>query len=192
MAVFASRQIVLPQIVNFVNYIQSHGTEWIDTGLTANQNTRVEAVVTATETQDAGAVFGAEQTFQDRMFAIDAYGCFYGSTVYQWSSLQANVERKVEAVGNKFYLDNALVYTAATSSFQTPVTLTMFGFNVAASNSVTQLIKAKMKYLKIWQDGATLSRDFRPCLDRNGVPCMYDTVSKSYFYNQGSGTFVYG
>lgn len=31
-----------------------------------------------------------------------------------------------------------------------------------------------------------------PCLDKNGTPCMYDTVSKKPFYNGGTGEFLYG
>ena len=31
-----------------------------------------------------------------------------------------------------------------------------------------------------------------PCLDKNGTPCMFDTVSKKPFYNQGTGEFLYG
>lgn len=30
-----------------------------------------------------------------------------------------------------------------------------------------------------------------PALDRNGTPCMYDTVSKQTFYNAGTGKFLY-
>ena len=30
-----------------------------------------------------------------------------------------------------------------------------------------------------------------PALDKNGTPCMYDTVSKQPFYNKGSGKFGY-
>lgn len=30
-----------------------------------------------------------------------------------------------------------------------------------------------------------------PALDTDGVPCMYDTVSKRPFYNQGTGEFTY-
>ena len=32
----------------------------------------------------------------------------------------------------------------------------------------------------------------RACLDKNGKPCMFDTVSKKPFYNQGTGEFLYG
>lgn len=31
-----------------------------------------------------------------------------------------------------------------------------------------------------------------PCLDKNGTPCMFDTVSRKPFYNQGTGEFLYG
>ena len=30
-----------------------------------------------------------------------------------------------------------------------------------------------------------------PALDRNGTPCMYDTVSKQNFYNAGTDEFLY-
>ena len=31
-----------------------------------------------------------------------------------------------------------------------------------------------------------------PCLDTDGVPCLYDLISKTAFYNQGSGSFTWG
>lgn len=37
-----------------------------------------------------------------------------------------------------------------------------------------------------------LIMNFVPCLDKNGKPCMFDTVSKQPFYNQGTGEFLYG
>ena len=46
-------------------------------------------------------------------------------------------------------------------------------------------------YAKIY-DGENLVRDFKPCLDANGVPCLYDLISKTAFYNQGRGSFTWG
>ena len=37
-----------------------------------------------------------------------------------------------------------------------------------------------------------LVRDFIPVLDTIGRPCMFDTVSKQPFYNQGTGEFIAG
>ena len=53
-----------------------------------------------------------------------------------------------------------------------------------------QYAKMKIYNFKLYKKGV-LVRDFHPCLDTEGVPCMYDEVSKQYFHNQGSGTFGY-
>ena len=49
----------------------------------------------------------------------------------------------------------------------------------------------RIKYGKIYAEN-NLVCDLIPCLDTNGTPCMYDTVSKQTFYNQGTGEFLYG
>ena len=36
-----------------------------------------------------------------------------------------------------------------------------------------------------------LVRDFLPALDTSNVPCLYDKISKKYFYNSGTGNFNY-
>ena len=41
----------------------------------------------------------------------------------------------------------------------------------------------------MWENDV-LVRDMIPCLDNNGIPCMYDTVSGKTFYNQGTGEFI--
>lgn len=40
--------------------------------------------------------------------------------------------------------------------------------------------------------GTTELRHFYPCLDDNNVPCMYDAITRTTFYNAGTGTFLYG
>lgn len=55
----------------------------------------------------------------------------------------------------------------------------------------TQMIEARIYYVQIYSD-TTLVRDFIPVLDLSGVPCMYDRVTKEYFYNQGTGQFIAG
>ena len=51
-------------------------------------------------------------------------------------------------------------------------------------------------YMKLYScamyDGGVKIRDFKPCLDADGVPCLYDLISKTAFYNQGSGSFTWG
>lgn len=40
-------------------------------------------------------------------------------------------------------------------------------------------------------DNGVLIQDLRPCIDPKGTVCMYDMVTKKYFYNQGTGTLTY-
>ena len=41
-------------------------------------------------------------------------------------------------------------------------------------------------------EGTTLIQDYVPVLDSNDRPCLFDKVSKTCFYNQGTGEFLYG
>ena len=50
--------------------------------------------------------------------------------------------------------------------------------------------KVKIYYFKIYKNNE-LVFDGIPALDENNKPCMYDTVSKQTFYNQGTGEFLY-
>ena len=43
---------------------------------------------------------------------------------------------------------------------------------------------------KYWRNG-TLAQHLIPVLDRSGVPCLYDTVTRTLIYNAGTGTFNY-
>ena len=47
-----------------------------------------------------------------------------------------------------------------------------------------------LKSMTMWS-GSTKIRDFLPVLDANNVPCLYDTVSETPYYNSGSGSFGY-
>ena len=49
----------------------------------------------------------------------------------------------------------------------------------------------KVCYHSVRDINGVLIQELKPCLDSDGIPCFYDTVSDSYFYNQGSGKFNY-
>ena len=47
-------------------------------------------------------------------------------------------------------------------------------------------------YRAVIYDGIVPIADYLPCLDGNGVACMWDNVAKEYVYNDGTGDFAYG
>ena len=48
----------------------------------------------------------------------------------------------------------------------------------------------KLYYWKYWHNG-TLTQHLIPVLDNNFIPCLYDLISENYYYNAGSGEFIY-
>lgn len=42
-----------------------------------------------------------------------------------------------------------------------------------------------------FSQGSEITKHLRPCLDNNGVPCMFDKISRTTYYNAGTGTFGY-
>ena len=63
----------------------------------------------------------------------------------------------------------------------------------SSKGSVVALAKKtamKLYYCKIYENDV-LVRDFIPVLDQNNVACLYDRVSKTFYYNAGTGTFGY-
>ena len=55
--------------------------------------------------------------------------------------------------------------------------------------------QARIYSLKVYSTSSvssTLLLDMTPTLDGNNAPCMYDSVSGNYFYDNNGGTFVYG
>lgn len=54
------------------------------------------------------------------------------------------------------------------------------------NNSKFRIYRASIR-----QDFNEVTRDFIPALDETGTPCMYDLVTKTPFYNNGTGDFLY-
>ena len=65
-------------------------------------------------------------------------------------------------------------------------------FSINTANTINaNVFLGKIYYCKIW-NGDTLVRDLVAKLDTSNTPCMYDNVSKTYYYKQGTGSFTYG
>ena len=86
------------------------------------------------------------------------------------------------------YDDNIVINQHLSINFITSSNILLF--NDIRDNSVFNL----NTYIYRFQiyDNNTLVRDFIPVLDPQNIPCMYDKVSETFFYNQGTGNFIAG
>lgn len=67
---------------------------------------------------------------------------------------------------------------------------TLFKSTYTANTIFDPVVPIKIYRFKI-SENEKIIRDFIPCLDNDGVPCMYDLVNDEVYYNQGDGHFNY-
>ena len=186
--------VLLPNGYKRVEYLESSGTQYIDTGFIPTENTRTIAGLFTTSTANKNW-FGSNGDAQvtKGCYCFNAFSAtqieyLFGNV--RWARANAAVVNKVFTVDfskNGIYIDNELVATPSYTDFGTgDRTMTLF-----VRNGGTAYISGKIYYLKMY-DNSVLVRDFIPCLDTNNTPCMFDLVGGKPYYNVGTGSFTYG
>lgn len=184
-----------------ISYLEGDGASYIDTGFCANSNTSVDMSLQAkTPTQNMG-VFSTKVGCLFSIYQLTAsskrsfrwqigYSSSTSGTYYNYESNNSfSNNYRFALKKNEFYLNNVIRNTFATASFTTTDTIPLFAAR-GANGIDSRMFNGKIYWCKIYDD-ETLVRDFIPV--RVGqVGCMYDKVSGTLFYNQGSGAFILG
>ena len=187
----------LPREYQEVEYIESSGTQYIDTGLQLTSNYSVELDYQITSIPklnerrglfgalDAGGVarYGSLVSPTTRKFE---YGYGKGNTYYQ-TEIPTTNRYLLKQAKNEVYVDNDLIYTFPVDTFTMQSNAYLGSFNYT---NYTPML-AKYYSAKFW-DGDLLVRDFVPCVRKaDGKPGMYDMVTKQFYINNGTGEFRY-
>lgn len=195
----------LPNGFKRVDYIQSTGTQYIDTGIKAKTGLTVEARLKYTT--NTGIFCGAITTVEgsgDRFYPINFAQSGKVSFTYLDSAFSAStsltsgnvytIKTVLGATKQEMFVDGVSSgSTSKTNVVEINCTLGLFALHRGESYDVKWVsqVPATLYYFKIW-DGDTLVRDFIPCIDPLGIPCLYDLVGKKTYYNQGTGEFTVG
>ncbi len=86
----------------------------------------------------------------------------------------------------QFFENDVLEIERSKQPFSTYTVLDVF----AAYGGNIYPFLGRKKYFKVWISDRIVY-DLVPCLDSTGAPCMFDLVSKTSFYNEGTGDFLY-
>ena len=194
----------LPDGFTAVEYIQTSGSQRIDTGVKSSASVGLSAdfcLVDASIIQNLTTVYDPYKNYQLMVLAISSYGSPDGAVwfVCGYSAIQyfkkADTDRHVyhfNADGQYTVEMDGIQYKKADPSQTTfpadTLNLYLFARNASFFDGYA--------YMKLYScaiyDGGRKIRDFKPCLDADGVPCLYDLISKTAFYNQGTGSFTWG
>lgn len=183
----------LPEGYTALKYIQSSGTQYIDTGrkLTQDSDITIDFRIVGELYRDSG-IFGSRESasknnltlFQNKNAVLSCdfseYQNHRFTTAASWERTKIRMNKAgvwVNDILKKSWSDVA--------DFETPTNGLIF--DVGNNNWTNN--KAVMR-LYSYTDGD--AQQLVPCLDADGVPCLYDLISKTAFYNQGTGSFIWG
>lgn len=183
-----------------VEYIESTGTQYIDTGVYPDINTKIEleAMSTTTSTENkwyqiTGTITsyhhqsGIQAAFnpQSSLISLD-----YGTAGAGNRTVPTNIRFNVIMANNANYIDGVQQTQSGTFSGTAEYSLWIFSLNYAGNPYYTYT--GRIYSYKIYQNGE-LIRDFIP-VKRNsdGEAGLYDVVNDVFYTNAGTGTFEIG
>lgn len=191
----------LPSAYQELEYIESTGTQYIDTALEGKDGYTFETKVVFTGFPNSYsylAGFGTTSTNRIYFTRVQQSGYYDGWTYnganklnitattnvqYEYKSIMKNGEQKL-------YRDNVLIGSGSTSGTASYGNIWLFTSNYNGNNNGA--CACKMYYAKFTYNNAVV-RDFVPCYRKSdNVIGMYDTVSGVFYTNAGTGTFIKG
>ena len=201
----AHNQSGIPLGYQRVEYLQSTGTQYIDTGYKGNGNTKVHIKVryyTETSNSGSGRIFGSRETQTSKAFAIGSNSgvastsgkitFFFGNQAYLLTNKNIVLNEWLDITFDKtIHNINGINYGEPynNETFETPQTLKIFGFT---NEGVMGYGVCDCSELQLWNNDI-LVRNFVPCRrNSDSVLGMYDTVSGTFLTNAGTGTFTAG
>ena len=192
----------LPEGYTAVEYIQTSGSQRIDTGVKSSASVGMSAdfcLVDTRSNQNLAQTYSDPERYQILVLMATNWGGTvrfirgYFNTIKPIK--EADTDRHIyhfNADGQYTVEMDGIQYEKADPS-KTTFPADARNLYLFARNSPYVDGYAYMKlYSCAMYDGGVKIRDFKPCLDADGVPCLYDLISKTAFYNQGSGSFTWG
>lgn len=182
-------------------FLKKSDTAYIDTGIIPDKRMDYDIVFDVESTyQGTLYVFGSDSSYRigfnlgtDLTNKMGIRVCkFSESNLYQtYVQLNSGVQYSVQICKNHLAV-NSKVISAESGSYVCAYSLILFGTNRTGKAMVnsTYCRNLRIYSFTISKDGNKIM-NLIPALDRNGTPCMYDTVSKQTFYNKGTGEFLY-
>ena len=184
----------LPEGYTALEYIQSSGSQYIDTGrkLTQDSDITIDFSIVGELYRNAG-IFGSRKSAPENNLTLfqqtnpNAFNVDFSEYRNHRFQTPSSLNRTKIRMNKTGVWVNDILRTSWSdvADFETPTNGLIF--NVGNNNWSGN--KAVMR-LYSYTDGD--AQRLVPCLDTNGVPCLYDLIGKTALYNLGTGSFTWG
>lgn len=180
-------------------YLESTGTQWIDTEVVLNEAYGIEIELAPMQLPGyENGVFGSSYAVNHNVLQLHSprggaalfmpTGGFVCAKIYNTTGIKQHWGININNDG-EVYVDDILSGEAKPSSV-VPYAVALFGRNINGNVPKGNLSKCRI-YKFVVSESGEIIYSFIPILDQEGVPCMYDTVNKQFHYNKGTEQFLY-
>ena len=199
-----TRPSTLPGGYYQLEYIESTGLEYIDTGIIPNQNTGIEVTFSSSSFDESDLfIFGAGTESYARSFEVYPWSNSsnwsmqynYGND-YIFASYTEPGENDIVTISQRkteisCLVNGTSVYsgTHVANNFTCPNSLLLFAIT-RYDAPLTSPAHIKMRSCKIYDD-TSLIRDLVPASNGASIG-LYDKVTAHFFTNDGGGSFIAG
>ena len=188
----------LPSGYTQLEYIQSSGNQYINTGVVPTPNTRavIDAQITAQTAASAAYLGERSGSGGTDKTAYELWSMSTGTNVS--SDFFGNrVSKTMSTIGTRVLIDknkaSVTINGSTITNSAAAGTATLPIFLLASNDKGTAAygIAAKLYACQLYDNG-TLIRDFVPCKNSSGAVGLYDLVGAKFYANAGTGTFTAG
>ncbi len=178
----------LPDGYTEVQYIQSTGAQWIDTGVKPDQTYALK-IKFQTEQSSSGGIAVSDANWQSNGFGIWCNAAAFGNGTMQTTEWHGTTPIEIELSQQGLFVNRNLTWTPDTATFTVPANMTLFALN--RNGSIAEKLTGKIYFAQLLKAGK-LVRDFIPCIDPAGNVGLYDLVGGKFYGNSGTGVFLAG
>ncbi len=186
-AIITGTMRLLPDGYTELAYIQSDGTQYIDTEFKPNNNTRVVMDIDILSSNgETVPIFGARDQFGSSNNSF----CFWKISNTRLRTDYGTQAKPIDvtAIGRHKIDKNkdvttvdGVAYTSTTATFQSNATLVLLSNNSLGSID-ERMVHAKLYSCQVYDNG-TLIRDFMPCKNSAEVRGLFDVVNSKFYPN---------
>ncbi len=188
---------ILPSGYTQLEYIQSAGAQYLDTGFKPNNNTSIQMSAAIAANLSSNQCFWCARgsTTSTATWTLFNIGGKYrfdyaNATGSNLGTITQDAKLKLNADGNRFYANNALIATYNQASFTGGGDIWLAASYSPEGSGIGNYSYIKFYSCAVWDNG-TLVRAYVPCKNSSGTVGMYDLVNKT-FTSSGSTAFTAG